>query len=362
MDFIDSDTSPLQNAFLTQEGYLTADASAVRSGIQQYLGREVGKPALSVVNVYRPPEEVFNLDSVATFTHKPVTIDHPPGGVDAATWRDKAVGEISTDALRDGERLKLQLIIKDKDAVEQIRSGKRRQLSAGYTCDLEWQDGVAPDGTAYQAVQRNIRINHLALVERGRAGNCQIGDSAPWGITPLTDTSGAAPRQHKESVMDVKTLVLGDAAVKVVAEDEAKVTSYVAKVNADIAAAVADKDRLAGEVAALTQKLADAEMTPAKLQQLVADRAKVAAGYKALTGKEAPADLADKDIRRQAVAAKLGDSAKDMSDEGIAGAFAAFTAAPKSDPLAAGIQYKDAAAVDHAALFALAGVPMKKEG
>lgn len=354
--FIDTDSVPLKNVFRTPEGYLKADAFAVRTGVQRYLGSEVGRPELPVVDIYRPPEEVFQHDSVATFAHAPITVDHPAGGVTAATWREKAVGEVSTEAMRDGERLKLQLIVKDARAISEVDSGKRRQLSAGYTCDIDWSaPGVTADGVAYLGIQRNIQVNHLALVERGRAGNCQIGDSA-WGTVPLT-ADGAAPH-HEEVQMDIKTLVFGDAAVKVVAEDESKIAAYVAKL-------IADAETARGENAALQQKLTDAEMTPEKLQKMVADRARVAAGYKALTGKDAPADMTDSAMRKDAVVAKLGDSAKEMSDESIAGAFAAFTAQPAGpDPLrTSNIRHQDGLIddADMSSIFKAAGVTMKKE-
>ena len=365
MNFIDADIAPLANVKETPEGYLAAEAFSVRTGIQRYLGIEVGKPDQPFVDIYRPEQEVFSRESVATFAHKPLTIDHPPGGVDASTWRDSAVGEVSTEAMRDGERLKLQLIVKDAAAVRQVKAGARRQLSAGYTCDIDWTAGQTADGQPYAGVQRNIRVNHLALVERGRAGNCAIGDAAPWGITTITDATGAAP-QSTEGRMTTKTIVMGDKAVNVLAEDAPKVEDYIAAANkalADAQTAAATKD---GEIAALRQKLADAEMTPQKLSDAVAARTAVAAGYKALTGKDAPATMSDADMRRAAVAAKLGDKAAPLTDEGIAGAFAAFTAdAATVDPLrvavAGGIQYQDAGVVNLADVFKAAGLQMKKE-
>ena len=48
--------------------------------------------------------------------------------------------------------------------------GKHRELSLGYRCDCEETPGVAPDGQPYDAIQRNIRINHLAVVPLARAG------------------------------------------------------------------------------------------------------------------------------------------------------------------------------------------------
>lgn len=173
-----TDNAPINGMRVTGEGYLVADAFTVRTGIQQYLGSEVGRPDLPVVNVYRPESEVFSKDSLASFSHIPITDDHPAVAVTSMNWRDFAIGETGGEVLRDGERLRVPLIVKDARAVAKIQSGKR-ELSAGYTCELVFEDGIAPDGTRYQAVQRKIRANHLAVVHRGRAGSeFRIGDAA----------------------------------------------------------------------------------------------------------------------------------------------------------------------------------------
>lgn len=358
MRFVDSAISKLGNTRMTSEGYLLAEAFSVRAGIQRYLGAEVGMPERQFVDVYRPPEEVFKRDSVQTFAHAPITVDHPAGGVDSSTWREKAVGEVSTEALRDGERLKLQLIIKDAAAIEQVKSGHRRQLSAGYQCRLENSPGTTADGQTYDLIQRDIKINHLALVERGRAGNCQIGDSA-WGVAPIADSD----HRNKEKTMTTKTVVLGNKAVQVVADDAQAVQDYMAEITAQLAAVRKADEAKTGEIAALKQQLDEARMTPEKLAKMVADRAIVAAGYKALVGKDADPLQTDAALQRAAVEVKLGDAAKAMSDEAIAGAFRALTAsAPKNDPIrnSGGIVHQDTSMCDVDAILTMSGVPFKK--
>lgn len=363
MNFVDHSITPLSHVRSTAEGYLIAEAFAVRTGLQKYLGREVGRPDLQFVDVYRPEEEVFDKESVSTFAHTPITVDHPPGGVDATTWKTKAVGEVSTEALRDGEKLKLQLVVKDSAAVELIKSGRKRQLSAGYSCDLDWTSGVDPDGRPYQAIQRNIKINHLAIVERGRAGNCQIGDSA-WGAAPMADDDQGS---NQETTMTTKPVVLGDKAVQVVAEDAQFVTDFLATLNAKIQ----DTDKSAqtkdGEIAALKQQLADAQVTPEKLAHMVEQRKSLTDSYKSMVGSDADTKASDIEIKRAAVAHKLGDEvAKAMSDAAVEGAFTALSvAAPKRDGLRdsapGGFAFKDANVVDLDAIFAASGVPMKQK-
>lgn len=117
----------------TADGYLIADAKAVRTGIQTYLGSEVGKPEHATVRVYRSEAEVRSADSLRSFSHAPVTVDHPSAPVTSANWKDLAVGEVSTAATWDGNRISLPLILKDARAV----AGGKRELSAGYSRDLD---------------------------------------------------------------------------------------------------------------------------------------------------------------------------------------------------------------------------------
>lgn len=170
------DTVSMGGVYRTDEGYLLANVRASRSGIQQYMGAELGRPEMGMVNVYRPEAEVFSRRSLDTFSKLPITLDHPASPVDITNWRQLAVGVTGDEVLRDGEHLKVGLKITDIDAVRTIEAGKR-DLSVGYEAEIVWQDGIAPDGTPYQAVQKNIRANHIAVVDQGRARTARIGDS-----------------------------------------------------------------------------------------------------------------------------------------------------------------------------------------
>ena len=152
------------------DGSVSTMARAVRTGIQEYTGSELGLIDRKVVRVYRPESEVFSKDSLQSFSHATVTINHPPVLVDSENWKEYAAGEVSTDVLRDGEFLAVPLLLKDAAAIAAVNSGKV-ELSAGYTADIELTDGVTPDGQPYDAIQRNIKINHLALVDNAHAGS-----------------------------------------------------------------------------------------------------------------------------------------------------------------------------------------------
>lgn len=314
MRFIDSST--VAGTRRTGDGYLIAEVRAVRTGIQLYAGDEVGKPDMSMVRVYRPAEEVFADNSLQSFTHAPVTVNHPDEAVNSGNWKDLAVGEVSTAAKKDGDWVWLPLILKDKDAIASVESGKR-ELSAGYECQLDWTPGVTTDGQPFDAIQRDIKINHLAIVDKARAGSqARIGDGAGnWGVSPFT--SDQKPKEEK--IMSLKTVTvdgipvevtdqgaivigtlqtrLADAITKITATETAHQTAMAAK-DADLAKKDAEIDALKGKV------LSDAD-----IDKRVQARADLIAVAKTIAKDVKTDGLTDAGIRKAVVVAKIGDAA-----------------------------------------------------
>lgn len=172
------DRAPLTRTRKLADGRLAAVARFSRSGVYQYTGAELGRPDLGTVNVYRPESEVFDEAAMASFAHKAITLDHPGEAVTAANWRSTSRGWTEGKVARDGQFVEIPLMLADAEAVTAYESGRATELSAGYSCELIWGDGIAPDGTRYAAKQQRLRGNHIALVARGRAGPaCSIGDS-----------------------------------------------------------------------------------------------------------------------------------------------------------------------------------------
>ena len=335
-----TDSVSVKGTQLTSEGYLQADAYSVRTGIQHYRASEVGLAGDHPVAVYRPAEEVFNRDSVASFARVPVTMDHPAELVTADTWDAVAIGETDSDILRDGERLRIPMTIRSADAIRAVQDGKR-ELSAGYTCTLDHSPGTAPDGTVYDAVQRGIRANHIAIVAKGRAGSeFRIGDSADtWGATPITMSD------KKEVTMTdaLKTVVLGDEAVSVAVTDAAKVDKWKADQAKTFSDAAAAHDKaLAAKDADLAKKdaeIADLKtkvLSDADLDSRVQARADLVGKAKALVKDFDAAGKSDADIRKAVVVAKRGAAMADKSAAYLDAAFDLLVedaAEGKADPV-----------------------------
>lgn len=196
-----ADRAPIEKVRRLADGRIAAVAKFARSGIQTYTGAEVGRPDLATVRVYRDEAEVFSEDAMASFAHKAVTLDHPSEPVSAKNWRKVAVGYTEGRVARDGAFVEIPLILADADAVSAFDRGAARELSAGYSCTLDWTPGKTPQGEAYDARQVGIRGNHISLVAAGRAGSeCRIGDSRRLQAFDMSfGRSLAAGRYHVDS-------------------------------------------------------------------------------------------------------------------------------------------------------------------
>lgn len=328
MDFFDAltiDGKPRE----TRDGYLAFDAKSARTGIQNYLGREMGRPDLSVVRVYRDEAEVFAEDSLKSFAFKPVTNDHPKEPVTSDNWKKLAIGSVGGEIARDGDFVRVPMSLMDRTAIEDVKAGKR-ELSAGYSCDIDWTAGVTKDGQAYDAIQKNIRINHIAVVDTARGGaQLRIGDGK--GTTMSTILIDGLPVE----VTDKDAAIINKQIDKLTA-DAAKVAKDLADAQTGHTTALAAKDEEIGKLKVDLKTAQDAAVKPADLDKLVADRAALVTTVKALDASIKVEGLSDADLRKAAVTAKLGaDVVKDASDAEINGMFKAIAKDVKTvDPLA----------------------------
>ena len=158
-------------------GYLICyDCILARTGSYDYLESEImqdGDPN-KIVKVYRTPEEVFSPEAIASFENKPFCNEHPQDDVTPENYKDLMVGTIRNIRRGTGNLencLVGDVIVFDPEVQELIKSGEKRELSLGYNTDI-----IQDQSGRY--VMTNIRGNHLALVDSGRAGCATIRDSA----------------------------------------------------------------------------------------------------------------------------------------------------------------------------------------
>lgn len=159
------DFAPITKSETTDEGFLRVWCRAARIGTQLYR-RSDG----SQVREYRPPEEVSNPESLQTFGMKPATWGHPPVLLDSKNTKDHQIGFSGSQVRFNDGFVEVALTITDQDSIDKIKRGDARQVSAGYKVDFDPTPGTTPEGEEYSGIQRNIRVNHIAVVPVGRAG------------------------------------------------------------------------------------------------------------------------------------------------------------------------------------------------
>jgi hypothetical protein len=148
----------------TPEGFLRADAYVTRAGVFVYRDAQG-----STRRELRHPDDVFAPESLATLSMRPLTLEHPEGIVTAENARDLSVGHVGDAPAREDIYVRTPVLVLDAAAVKAVVEGTHRETSCGYTCDIEEGAGTY-DGEPYDCRQRNIRYNHVALVQKGRAG------------------------------------------------------------------------------------------------------------------------------------------------------------------------------------------------
>lgn len=319
------DTLTLDAPRKTKDGFMAVRARAARTGVYEYAGRDVdpdnahGLRDQTIVKVLRDDATVFDTNAAQSFIGKPVTDDHPSVAVTAGNWRDYARGTVM-GAMRDGDYLAFDLLLTDASAIAKVDGGKR-ELSNGYSAQLEF--GTFDHGC--QARQTSIAGNHVALVDKGRAGpECSIRDAACVSIDPTTILN------DKRTGLMPHTLIVDGLQVPNVS-DEAKTAiekllGQVAASGEALTAATTAHDKALGEKDA---KIADLEakvLDEAAIDALADAKAELGGKLKAIFGDTVETKgKSISEIRRMAVARKFGDaSVKDKSDDYVEARFDAM--------------------------------------
>lgn len=187
-DVIRIDAADKKETYYSDEGYLYDDPIVGRIGIQIY-----HNPDGTERREYRPAEEVFSQKAMDSAKGVPIIITHDAGFVNKDNAPDEEIGTV-LDVFRDGDYLRAHIVIHDTDA---MKDSGLKELSLGYNLDIDDTSGEY-QGEHYDCIQRNIRINHLALVAEARAG-----DSARLNIDGK-DTEAENNKEGGTSMSKVK--------------------------------------------------------------------------------------------------------------------------------------------------------------
>lgn len=223
-----------------------------------------------VVMEAKLPTELLSDSTVESANSKPITDGHPTQLVTADNSKELMKGFTAENAHVDGDMVKVDMTITDADLIKEIGDGKE-ELSIGFKTEVVPVQGEY-QGIHYDSVQKNIQINHVAVVDKGRAGHSVriTGDSAEMVI------------KDKGESMETTKVMLDGANVTVALAD----ADQVAKSNTDLAD--------------LKKQLADAQAKVKELQDQIEKVQGKADSADELQKKadeaQAKADAADKQI------------------------------------------------------------------
>ncbi|RLE45698.1 hypothetical protein DRJ25_05250 [Candidatus Woesearchaeota archaeon] len=277
-------------------GFLKGRAVITTTGVFPYV-KEDG----SIQWELRSPEEVFHPDSLDTLRMAVVTNDHPDALVTPESAKAVMVGSLGEEIIVDQfkGRVASPITVSVKEAIDDVQDGKRA-LSAGYSCDVVMESGNY-NGVPYDARQVKIRYNHVAIVDRGRAGDAAVMrvdayQAPPGTVKPVVkDTAGVAtpvninkgenmPENFKIVRIDnveyqAEAPVIAhyskiDEALKKSNEELAAVTVKADKATADLSTREGERDALQAKLDAAEDKLKNA-INVDQLEDLFAERNKL---------------------------------------------------------------------------------------
>lgn len=286
----------LANGWLKVDGYLT------RTGVFTYRTGD-GK----VRRELRLAEDVFNADSLSSFGMVPITDDHPPEFLDSKNAYAFARGAVSERVVQDGKFVQASLMVTDAVLLAKVEKGEARELSCGYTCDLEDASGVTAEGEKYDCIQRNIRGNHVAIVPIGRAGPearvrmdassaTMVSTEAEGGTSnqPNTPASSEVTVAFKSRIDGVEYEVPTEQVVQAIAKEQKAHADALEKKDAELKTAKADLEKLQakvdGQADELKKKDAELKAAPEKLRAEMGARMALESSVRKVLGEKFKVD------------------------------------------------------------------------
>jgi len=272
------DVGEVRRSEVLPNGWLRCDAALTRAGIFSYKN-----PDGSLRRELRPADEVFHADSLRSLEMVPATDDHPESGrLDAENTKELSVGHVGDSIRRDGDLVVGPVLVTDGSVVGKVQRGAKREVSAGYTCRLDPTPGEF-NGERYDAVQRHIRYNHVAIVPFGRAGK-DVRLRLDAGDAVQVVESNPQPKEKRK----MKTIRIDGVDFEVSEQVAQAYEKREARRDADEAES---KKALASKGAELEKEKARADSATAELEKEKALRADAADPVKAREAVKARVDL-----------------------------------------------------------------------
>lgn len=207
------------NMSRTPNGFLICkNVPIARTGEQEYLGSEIGiedERKDQLISVIRDEADVFQPETLASFEGAIFTDDHPSAeevNTQNVQYLQRGfVKDVRRGEGNDADKIVADIIVTDPVTIDEIVDDGKREISCGYKCTYEEVDG--------KIYQREIRGNHVALVDSGRAGkDVAIKDSTP-AVKPRKESFFMKRKDKRKSIFSkLMGVVAHDADPEVVGE------------------------------------------------------------------------------------------------------------------------------------------------
>lgn len=278
-----------------------------KEGVYDYSGAQIKHPDPArhgeIFKVYRPAEELSAPECIASFRLLPFVDEHAMLGAEdmgsMPAERKGVHGMIGENVFFDPPYLRGNLKIVSESLKNSINGGKI-ELSPGYRCMYEHTPGVW-NGQHYDAVQRNIRGNHLALVAEGRTG-------------------------HDVAVLDRMTFTIDTKEIAAMADEKTPESGGLSRIKeliAELKPLLAEQEEAAAMLAELglgagpgsgeEKPVADEELPPEKVAEEVADEEMPPAEDKGTTDMEKAMDAKIAKLEEKLSKIEAGTAAMDSA-------------------------------------------------
>ena len=299
----------------TKEGYLKVRARLARPGIQKYYGMDLGikDQPFKLFSIYRPPEVVFKDSLLDSFNGMDVTNGHPSQGINSANYKELVAGVATSKAEKepDSNYIACDLQIKDRELIHEIEAGKK-EISLGYDSQITFGEGVTPEGEHYDGILDDItHINHIAVVNKGRAGGARLYDSL-----------GEKTMKLKIGTVEVE---LQDEIGSAVQKEYEKIQTQLKDAETKLSDLTKEKAKADSEVETLKAQLKDAEskiLTPEQMAERMKAISEVQASAKIVAGEKFVCDSMDSvEIKRAALSQAIPEKDFKGASEDYVNAF-----------------------------------------
>ena len=320
-EFLNRETVQLTNREITPEGFMKVKANVARTGVLDYylfdfpsesLPDELkNAPLETKVRALYSPDEVFAKESLESAIDKPVTNGHPAENVTSQNARFFTRGFVK-NVKKKGQFEQADLLITDATLINQIEQGEKEECSTGIRSEVDWTAGEDPKFGVYDVVFKNIRVNHVAIVFKGRAGSDvklanEKQDKQRKGV-------GTMPETVKRTINGIEIEFSNQAAqaFDTLSTENEKISEENTKLSTDLENTKKELSETQGKLDATKAELDDSS----RIDKLVNERTELVSNAKTLCPKIETDKKSNEDIKKEVIATvndKIDLSEKDES-------------------------------------------------